>query len=79
MPDSTLLAFAASKSLLVVTHDLRTMPKYAYERVKAGLPMAGVIAVPNDLPVGRVIEDVVVLVECATSSETRSRVVYLPL
>ena len=41
--------------------------------------MPGVIAVPDDLPIGRVIEDLAVFVECAAPAELRSLVIYLPL
>jgi hypothetical protein len=77
--DPAVLEAAAREGRLLATHDLRTIPKYAYERVKAGLAMPGVIVIPDDLPIGRVIEDLTVLVECATASELQSLVIYLPL
>lgn len=77
--DPAVLELAARDNRLLATHDLRTIPKHAYERVKAGLAIPGVIAIPDDLPIGRVIEDLSVLVECATSSELQSLVIYLPL
>lgn len=77
--DPTVLEFAANASRILVTHDLRTIPKYAYERVKANRPMPGVIAIADDLPIGRVIEDLAILVECASPEEIRSVVIYLPL
>jgi hypothetical protein len=69
--DLAVLELAANQNRLLATHDLRTIPKHAYERVKAGLPMPGVIAIPDDLPIGRVIEDLAVLIECATPARTR--------
>ena len=77
--DPAVLDFAAKESRVLVSHDLRTVPKHAYERVKAGLPMPGVIAIPDDLPIGRVIEDLTLIVECASPGEIQSLVVYLPL
>jgi len=32
---------------ILVTHDVNTIPKYAYERVRAGQPMPGVIVIPE--------------------------------
>jgi len=77
--DPAVLALAAGQNRVFVTHDLRTVPKHAYERVEAGLPLAGVIAVPDDLPIGRAIEDLILLIECANASELKSLVIYLPL
>src|ERR1017187_2528634 len=47
--DPAVLELAARQNRLLATHDLRTIPKHAYNRVKAGLAMPGVIAIPNDL------------------------------
>ncbi len=77
--DPVVLGFAAKENRVLVTHDLRTIPKHAYGRVKAGLSMAGVIAVPDDLPIGRVIADLALIVECAEMQEVQARVIYLPL
>jgi len=77
--DPAVLELAARENRLLVTHDLRTIPKHAYERVKVGLVMPGVIAIPDDLPIGQVIEDMAVLVECAIPSELQFLVIYLPL
>jgi hypothetical protein len=77
--DPAVLAFAAKGNQVLLTHDLRTIPKHAYKRVEAGLPMPGVIAVPDDLPIGRVIEDLAIIVECAAPAEIQSLVLYLPL
>ncbi len=51
--DPALLAWAAENNRVLVTHDLKTMPKFACERVAAGQRMPGVIAVPKDLPSDR--------------------------
>ena len=66
--DPAVLELAARENRLLATHDFRTIPKHTHEHVKAGLAMPGVIAIPDDLPIGRVIEDLAVLVECATPS-----------
>jgi hypothetical protein len=60
--DTVVLDFAAKENRALVTHDLRTIPKHAYERVKAALPMSGVIAIRDDLPIGRMIEDLAIIV-----------------
>ena len=77
--DPAVLELAVRQNRLLATHDLRTIPMHAYNRVKAGLAMPGVIAIPDDLPIGGVIDDLALLVECATASELQSLVIYLPL
>jgi hypothetical protein len=72
-------AWAAANQRILVTHDVNTIPKYAYERVQAAKPMAGVIIVPDDLAIGAAIEDLVTLVECSRSEEFVNQVRYLQL
>ena len=77
--DPPLLAWAAEHNRLLVTHDLKTIPKHAYERVEAGEPMPGVIAVPDSLAIGQAIEELVTIIECSEPHEWENLVIYLPM
>jgi len=79
LEDSPLLARAAAQNRIVITHDLKTMPKYAYERVRSGQPMPGMVAVPDSLPIGQAIEDLALIIECCQPAEIENLVLYLPL
>ena len=54
--DDAVLEWTASEGRVLLTHDVSTMSPFAYERVKSGKPMPGVIEVPCKLPLGPVIE-----------------------
>ncbi len=45
--DPTVLEWAAQEGRILLTHDVSTITKYAYERVQAGLVMPGVLSSPN--------------------------------
>jgi predicted nuclease of predicted toxin-antitoxin system len=77
--DPLLLAWAAENQRIIVTHDVNTMPRHAYERVRAGQPMVGVIVISEDLAVGKAIEELGMLVECCEPEELNSQVKYLPI
>ena len=77
--DPPLLAWAAGQGRILVTHDLKSIPKHAYDRVRVGHSMAGVIAVPDNLPIGLAIEDLALLVQCAQPAELDNRIFYLPI
>jgi len=79
MDDPIILAWAANEGRVVLTHDAATMAYYAYERVREGLSMPGVIEVADDLPIGQVIEDVLLLAEYSDRGEWEGQVIYLPL
>jgi len=79
MKDQPLLHEAAILHRVLVTRDLKTVPRHAYERVAVGEPMPGIIAVPDDLPIGQGIEQLHLVVECAEENELENQVLYLPL
>ena len=77
--DRIILEWAATNGRIVVTHDISTMPGYAYERVEAALPMPGVFAVPSHLSIGRAVDDLATLTACSDDDEWEGRVLFLPL
>jgi Domain of unknown function (DUF5615) len=77
--DPTILAWAAGEGRILLTHDVATITRYAYERVAEGEPMPGVIEVNLDAPIGQVIEDILILVECSLEGELSGQIQYLPL
>lgn len=77
--DPTVLAWAAKEGLILLTHDLDTMTKYANERIEQGLPLAGVIFVRDILPIAQVIEDLLTIVSASEPDEWANRVDFLPL
>jgi hypothetical protein len=77
--DPTVLEWAASEGRVLLTHDVSTMTRYAYERVEAGKPMPGIFQVSRGLPMGTVIDDLVLLTEFSLEGEWEGQVRYLPL
>jgi hypothetical protein len=77
--DPPLLAWAAEQNRILVTPDLKTIPKHAYERVETGTPIPGVIAVPDTLAIGQAIEELVTILTCSEQHEWENPVIYLPL
>jgi len=51
----SLISAAAEQGRIIVTHDVRTIPKFAYEPVSSGDQNAGVIVVPEAMPIGEAI------------------------
>ena len=77
--DPTVLAWAAARGRVVITHDVSTMTHFAIQRIEAGEPMPGVFEIPLSAPVGQVIDDLLLLVECSLDGEWEGQVRYLPL
>lgn len=77
--DPKVLEWAAQEGRILLTHDVRTMTKYAYERVLAGLPMPGVIEIKRRLPIGQAVKELLIVVGASEECEWVSQVSYLPI
>ena len=77
--DPTVLQWAADTGRVLFTHDVKTMTKYAYDRVREAKPMPGVFEVNRDLPIGVAIEEILLIAECSLEGEWEGQVRYLPL
>ena len=77
--DPDVLSWAAQEGRIVLTHDVATMITFAYERIQAGLPMPGLFEVKWRVPVGLVIEEIILIAECSLDGEWEGQVRFLPL
>lgn len=77
--DPVILAWAARNGRVVVTHDVSTMTDHASARLAAGLPLTGLIIVPQRLPIGRAVEDLLYIATEGTESDLANQFYFLPL
>ena len=78
-PDPELLSWAAVENRIILSHDLQTMPVYAITRVRGGQPMPGLILVPQELRIGKAVEELTMIALCSDQGEWRNMIVYVPL
>jgi len=77
--DPTVLEWAAQEERVLLTHDVSTITRYAYERIEAGQTMPGVFEANPYAPIGPVIEDILLLAELSLEGEWEGKIGYLPL
>lgn len=77
--DPTILEWVAQMQRVLLTHDAKTVTRYAYDRIVAGQAMPGVFEVRRTVPVAVAIEEIVLLAECSIEGEWEGQVRYLPL
>ena len=78
-PDPEILAWAAVRGRILLTHDRDTMPYFDYKRVEAGQAMAGVFLVSDLMPIGQAIEEILLAVDSLTPEECKDFVRFFPL
>ncbi|MEO8350895.1 MAG: DUF5615 family PIN-like protein [Chthoniobacteraceae bacterium] len=67
--DPEVLAWAADSGRILLTHDVSTITKYAFARVRDGLPMPGVFEVAHNSPLARVIDDLTMIISVSMEGE----------
>jgi hypothetical protein len=76
--DPTVLAWAAQENRLLLTHDVETIPDFAFERVRNGLAMSGVLEVNDRAPIANIVEDILLVVQAGKENEWEGQVLYIP-
>lgn len=77
--DPTILAFAAQEGRLLLSHDAKTLPSFAYDRVARGLSMPGVCLLRRDELILPAAEEIAMLEACSVPGEWEGQVIFLPL
>ncbi|MDE3088193.1 MAG: DUF5615 family PIN-like protein [Chloroflexota bacterium] len=77
--DPVILDWATREERVLLTHDVTTITRYAYERLRAGKSFPGVFEVRRAVPIGNAIEDILLLAECSLDDEWVGQIRYLPL
>jgi predicted nuclease of predicted toxin-antitoxin system len=77
--DWRLLEWAALHDRVLLTQDVQTLVGFAWEFVRLGKPMAGVIVLGRNVRVSQAVEELLLVAECSEPEEWSNMVAYLPL
>jgi hypothetical protein len=78
VPDPEVLALAAAEARILVTSDLKTMPRHFGEFLQAGGDSAGVFLVKQHTPVADVIEALLLVWAASDADEWKNRILEIP-
>jgi len=73
------LEWAAQQNRILLTHDVRTITKFAYDRVRQELKMPGVVEVKRKASIEKIVEDIFILIETGKPEDIENQVIYIPL
>ena len=77
--DPEILEWAAKEQRILLTHDVLTVTRFAYDRVREGNRMPGVIEVPMSMAIGFAIKNIELLAMAGEPRDFEGQVLYLPL
>jgi hypothetical protein len=78
-PDPEILEWAAKEGRVLITQDENTMVGYAWDRVKAGQFLPGVVVCGKGVTIGRAIGELELIGCCGAPEDFKDQVQFLPL
>ena len=78
-PDSDVLDWAAREERVLLTHDVDTMIGHAWDRVRLGLRMPGVVVVRVQMQIGAAVEELESVITASRGGELENQVLFIPL
>lgn len=70
--DPSVLEWVADQGRILVTHDVSTLAKHAFDRIAGGQRMPGVFEVRSVASVGQAIDDLILLAECSLEGDSKN-------
>ena len=74
-----MLALAAEQNRILVSHDFQTMPRHFGDFLQARGSSPGVLLVPQYLPVGEAVNELVLIWGASDTEEWEDRILRIPL
>jgi len=75
--DPIVLEFAMKENLILLTHDVETIPRFAYERIIAGKEMPAIFIIKQDILISQVIENILLIFECCNEDELKNNILKI--
>lgn len=76
--DSEHLEWAAKENRVIVTHDVNTFTDAAKKKIFSSEKMFGLIVVPQNMQIGRAIDELKIIITCSEENEFENLIAYLP-
>jgi len=64
---------------MLLTHDVRKLVGFAWERVRSGMPMSGVVVVGRGARISEAVDELLFVAECSEADEWKDVVAFMPL
>jgi hypothetical protein len=76
--DPLLLEWATNEGRVLLTHDVNSMPGFAFERLRDGKLHAGVMLVRKTSASARIVEDLTIIALAGTEADVGGQVLNIP-
>ena len=72
--DSLVIDYALREKRILLTHVVETIPKFAYNKIKAGKEIPAIFIIRQDVSISHIIENLLLIHECCDETELRGKI-----
>lgn len=76
--DPSLLEWLEKENLILLTHDVNTIPKHVSDHLKADKHSPGIFLVSSDSPISPIARDILLIAKCSSIEEWLDQIWFLP-
>jgi hypothetical protein len=77
--DPGILAWCEEHSFMLVTNNRKSMPRHLADHLALGRHVAGIFVIDPALPIGELLDELVLIAGASAEEEYRDLILYLPL
>ena len=77
--DPEILKWCEQNNFILVTKDPNTIPKHLSDHLAAGHHVPGIIMINSSVPMGTILDDLILIAAASHEDEYNDRIVYVPL
>ncbi|HBL10469.1 MAG TPA: hypothetical protein DD379_03480 [Cyanobacteria bacterium UBA11162] len=77
--DSDILCWCEENRFILVTNNRKTMPVHLAKHLAAGCHVAGIFILNDDMTMGQIMEELMIVAEAALEDEYQDRISFMPL
>lgn len=76
--DPEILKWCEQNNFILVTKDPNTIPKHLSDHLAAGHQVPGIIMINSSVPMGTILDDLILIAGASHEDEFRNRIIYIP-
>ena len=77
--DPEILKWCEQNNFNLVTKDPNTIPKHFYDHLAAGHHVPGIILINSGVPMGTILDDLILIAGASDEDEYIDQIIYIPL
>lgn len=77
--DPEILKWCEQNNFILVTKDPNTIPKHLDDHLAAGYHVPGIVMINSGMPMGTILDDLILIAAASHEDEYNDQIVYVPL